>query len=74
MAQVLTVKSVVSGDTLVLRGRPVSGPPPEKLVSLSHISAPRLNLKEPAKEEVPASLSFATTNDGKVSTRKGLWF
>ncbi len=62
MAQVLTVKSVVSGDTLVLRGRPVAGPPPEKLVSLSLISAPRLNLKDPAKEEVP---SLSTMLDGK---------
>ena len=35
------VKSVTSGDSLILRGRAVSGPPPEKSVSLSLISAPR---------------------------------
>ncbi len=58
MAQVLTVKSVLSGDTLVLRGRPVSGPPPEKLVSLALISAPRLNLKEPEKEEVYSNVFY----------------
>lgn len=46
------VKSVLSADTIVLRGKPVSGPPPEKLFSLSNITAPRLNLKEPEKEEV----------------------
>ena len=46
------VKSVLSGDTLCLRGKPVSGPPPEKLFSLANVMAPRLNLKEPEKEEV----------------------
>lgn len=35
------VKSVISGDSLVLRGRAVNGPPPEKLVSLHGISCPR---------------------------------
>lgn len=39
------VKSVTSGDSLVLRGRAVTGPPPEKFVSLSLISAPRKDQK-----------------------------
>ncbi len=35
------VKSILSGDSLILRGRAVNGPPPEKLVSLHGITAPR---------------------------------
>jgi staphylococcal nuclease domain-containing protein 1 len=35
------VKSVLSGDSIVLRGKPVNGPPPEKVVSLAFISSPR---------------------------------
>jgi staphylococcal nuclease domain-containing protein 1 len=49
---VAIVKSVLSADTLCLRGKPVNGPPPEKLFSLANVMAPRLNLKEPEKEEV----------------------
>lgn len=30
----LTVKSVTSGDTIVVRGVPRNGPPPEKQLSL----------------------------------------
>lgn len=40
------VKSVTSGDSLILMGADASrGPPPEKLVSLSGIAAPRLGNK-----------------------------
>ncbi|KAJ3300565.1 hypothetical protein HK104_009900, partial [Borealophlyctis nickersoniae] len=46
------IKAVLSGDTVVLRGKPQSGPPAEKTFSFSNISAPRLgNAKEPEKEE-----------------------
>ncbi|KAJ3053433.1 hypothetical protein HK097_004281 [Rhizophlyctis rosea] len=46
------VKAVLSGDTVILRGKPVNGPPPEKTFSLSGISAPRLGTaREPEKEE-----------------------
>ncbi|KAI8813003.1 hypothetical protein BJ742DRAFT_752189 [Cladochytrium replicatum] len=46
------VKSVVSGDTVVLRGRPVNGPPPERVLSFANVSAPRLgSAKEPEREE-----------------------
>lgn len=40
-----TVKEVISGDTLVLVGAPKGGPPPEKRVSLSSVTAPRVALK-----------------------------
>ncbi|KAJ3018543.1 hypothetical protein HKX48_002822 [Thoreauomyces humboldtii] len=46
------VKSVLSGDTVILRGKPSGGPPPEKVISLSNLSAPRLgSAKDPEKEE-----------------------
>jgi staphylococcal nuclease domain-containing protein 1 len=48
------VKAVISGDTVVLRGKPVNGPPPEMMVTISNIIAPRL-LKE--NEEVSRNLT-----------------
>ncbi|TPX59628.1 hypothetical protein PhCBS80983_g02339 [Powellomyces hirtus] len=46
------VKSVLSGDTVIIRGKPVSGPPSEKVLSLSNLSAPRLgSASQPDKEE-----------------------
>jgi staphylococcal nuclease domain-containing protein 1 len=36
------VKCVLSGDTIVIRGRPVNGPPPEKILGLAYLSAPKL--------------------------------
>ena len=44
------VKSVISGDTIVVRGRPVNGPPPEKQLSLAHVVAPRLGRKDAVDE------------------------
>ncbi len=38
----LNVSKVLSGDTLVLRGKPVKGPPAERTLSLAFITAPRL--------------------------------
>ncbi|KNC97787.1 uncharacterized protein SPPG_06784 [Spizellomyces punctatus DAOM BR117] len=46
------VKNIISGDSIVLRGKPVNGPPPEKVLSLSNLVAPRLGSpKDPEKEE-----------------------
>lgn len=36
------VKSVLSGDAVILQGQPQAGPPPEWTVYLSNVSAPRL--------------------------------
>lgn len=33
---------VLSGDTVVIRGQPKGGPPPERTLSLSYITAPKL--------------------------------
>lgn len=37
-----TVKAVPTGDTVVVMGRPVNGPPPELQLSLSGVASPRL--------------------------------
>ncbi|KAI9018776.1 hypothetical protein CLU79DRAFT_705430 [Phycomyces nitens] len=42
-----TVKNVLSGDTVILRGKPrANGPPPERLLALSNVQAPRLGTKD----------------------------
>ncbi|KAJ3394017.1 hypothetical protein HDU84_000516 [Entophlyctis sp. JEL0112] len=49
------VKSVLSGDGVVLRGRPVNGPPAEKLLSFANVVAPRMGtVSDPSKEELGA--------------------
>ncbi|KAJ3071234.1 hypothetical protein HDU98_005647 [Podochytrium sp. JEL0797] len=49
------VKSVLSGDGVILRGRPVNGPPPERILSFSNVVAPRLGTAaDPSKEELGA--------------------
>lgn len=37
-----TVKSVVSGDTLVLVGKATNGPPPEISITLAHVQCPKI--------------------------------
>jgi len=37
------VKMVMSGDTIIVRGPPKDGPPPERTIGLSNIQAPRLS-------------------------------
>lgn len=36
------VKSVLSADTIIIRGQPRNGPPPEKTISIAGIQAPKL--------------------------------
>jgi staphylococcal nuclease domain-containing protein 1 len=36
------VKQVLSGDTIIIRGPPRGGPPPERTIGLSNVMAPRL--------------------------------
>jgi staphylococcal nuclease domain-containing protein 1 len=36
------VFQVLSGDTVVIRGQPRNGPPPERTLCLSNVTAPRL--------------------------------
>lgn len=43
MVNKATVKNVLSGDTVILRGKPrANGPPAERLLALSNVQAPRL--------------------------------
>lgn len=48
------VKAVLSGDSMVLMGGPVSpgGPPAEKVVALTGIEAPRFARSKSDKDEV----------------------
>lgn len=50
MASSGIVKSVLSGDTLIVRGRPVKGPPPERMLTLSNATAPRFGGRDQADE------------------------
>ncbi|OUM69319.1 hypothetical protein PIROE2DRAFT_67984 [Piromyces sp. E2] len=46
------VKSIVSGDTIIIKGRAVNGPPPEKIISFSNVEAPKLGTQaDPSREE-----------------------
>ncbi|KAJ1966979.1 hypothetical protein H4R35_006848, partial [Dimargaris xerosporica] len=81
------VKSVLSGDTVILRGRPRgNGPPPERQVNLSFVSAPRMaSVKKETKDEPFAfeSRNFlrtlvvgkeATFRINHIATNSGLEF
>lgn len=51
-----TVKQVLSGDTIVIRGVAKNGPPPERTICLAGVSAPRLGIRgnervAPTKDE-----------------------
>ncbi|CAB3225154.1 unnamed protein product [Arctia plantaginis] len=46
------VKQVLSGDTVVIRKQPQGGPPPEKVIALSGITAPKLARQRTANNDV----------------------
>jgi hypothetical protein len=56
------VKAVLSGDTVVIRGRPMQGPPPERTLCLANVVAPKLASRprrgesDDRKDEVSAVL------------------
>ncbi|CAG2167551.1 unnamed protein product, partial [Oppiella nova] len=41
------VKLVLSGDSLIIRGQPKGGPPPEKQINLAYLIAPKVGRKLP---------------------------
>ncbi|XP_073951545.1 staphylococcal nuclease domain-containing protein 1 [Choristoneura fumiferana] len=45
------VKQVLSGDTIVIRKQPKGGPPPEKVIALSGITAPKLARQRTANND-----------------------
>ncbi|KAL5292914.1 SND1 family protein [Megaselia abdita] len=53
------VKQVVSGDTVVIRGQPKGGPPPEKQITFSYVSAPKLARRPTANGEETRDEPFA---------------
>ncbi|CAH0577989.1 unnamed protein product [Chrysodeixis includens] len=46
------VKQVLSGDTIVIRRQPQGGPPPEKIIALSGITAPKLARQRTANNDI----------------------
>ncbi|CAK8696605.1 unnamed protein product [Clavelina lepadiformis] len=52
------VKQVLSGDTLIVRGQPKGGPPPEKHIHFSNVIAPKL-----ARRSNPNIHDSVDTND-----------
>ena len=44
------IKSVVSGDTVVIRGKPIKGPPAERTLCLAFVAAPKLASRPRAGE------------------------
>ena len=46
---------VLSGDSVVIRGQPKGGPPPERILGLSGIVAPRLARKPQGTAEQQTS-------------------
>ncbi|XP_063970734.1 staphylococcal nuclease domain-containing protein 1-like [Lytechinus pictus] len=52
------VKQVLSGDSVVIREQPRNGPPPEKQISLSNITAPKL-----ARRALPNTENSLPTKD-----------
>ncbi|KAI1286752.1 Nuclease domain-containing protein [Halotydeus destructor] len=47
------VKQVLSGDSLIIRGQPRGGPPPEKTINLAWVSAPKVSKRLPPTTENP---------------------
>ena len=50
---------VLSGDSIILRGQPKGGPPPEKTIGLSNIVAPRLGRRATGNSEETKDEPFA---------------
>ncbi|EGT54560.1 hypothetical protein CAEBREN_06656 [Caenorhabditis brenneri] len=53
------VKSVLSGDAVILQGKPENGPPPEWTVYLSNVSAPRLGRRPTETSPATPDEAFA---------------
>jgi len=51
--QKAVVKQILSGDSIVLRGYPKGGPPPEKTVNLAYLQAPKTSKRIPPSDSNP---------------------
>jgi hypothetical protein len=62
------VKNVLSGDTVILKGRArANGPPAERLLALSNVQAPRLGNKD--KDDEVCTFETAARSSGNVRSR-----
>uniref|UniRef100_A0A0P5RPB4 Staphylococcal nuclease domain-containing protein 1 n=1 Tax=Daphnia magna TaxID=35525 RepID=A0A0P5RPB4_9CRUS len=64
------VKLVLSGDSVIIRGQPKGGPPPERQLNLSGINAPRLGRRAGGSAEETKDEPFAW--DAREYLRKKL--
>lgn len=55
------LSQVLSGDTIVIRKQPQGGPPPEKVITLSGIAAPKLTLARQKSPDKYVSNYFYST-------------
>ena len=49
------IVQVLSGDTVIVRGPPKGGPPPERTIGLSNVTAPRLARRPGISDEAKES-------------------
>ncbi|ESN89999.1 hypothetical protein HELRODRAFT_186227 [Helobdella robusta] len=63
-----TVKSILSGDTIIVRGVPKGGPPPERTVGFSGITAPKL-----ARRPFDAAAVQAEAADKEIKDEPFAW-
>jgi hypothetical protein len=62
------VKNVLSGDTVILKGRArANGPPAERLLALSNVQAPRLGNKD--KDDEVSTFELPARSSGNVRSR-----
>ena len=53
------VKSVLDGGSVVIRGQPRNGPPPERILALSEVDAPRMARRPQVGKDAEPDQPFA---------------
>ena len=64
---------VLSGDAVVIRGTPKRGPPPERILALSNIVAPRL-ARRPGQQPQQQQDSKDEVREGRGGEGEGTLF
>lgn len=57
------VKEVLSGDSVIIRNKPKGGPPPEKKIGFTGITAPKLARQKPVNQQTPNSSDNETKDE-----------
>lgn len=69
------IVQVVSADSIIIRGQPVGGPPPEKQINLAWVQAPKISKRLPPTDSNPKgsnTLDEAYAWEGREFLRKKL--